>query len=432
MVDVIIIGGGPAASAVGSYLSMKGISNLIIEKENHPRPHVGESLVTSATRIFHEIGFLPTMEKEGFTKKGGASWHEIGGREFAIHFKNYEWENIHQTYSYHVDRSKFDLLLLKNAERLGSQVIQGVAVKQVLFEGDQAVGVKVSMGTTDVNLYAKMIVDASGRGTLLGRQLKSKKNDPIFNQYAVGAWFENVHRGDVEGTLDYVHIYFLPVERGWAWQIPISETITSVGIVVEREVFREFKGDIKAYFEHYSKSNVALTKALMNAKQIREFNTEGDYSYSISNYVGNGYLIVGDAARFVDPIFSSGISIAMYSGKFAADAIENSLATGDFSKEALTPYETKLKSGVSVWYEFIRLYYKLLPLFTHFVQSKKYGVEINKLLQGDVFDRTDVEVLDAMRRYIETVEKTENHIFRKQLSGIPIDEIPETILAESN
>ena len=135
MVDVIIIGGGPAGSAMGSYLSLKGISNLILEKENHPRPHVGESMVTSSTIIFDEIGFLPTMEKEAFVKKGGASWHEPGGREFSIHFEELVREGVHQTYTYHVDRSKFDQLLLKNAERLGSQVVQGVSCKTSLIRG---------------------------------------------------------------------------------------------------------------------------------------------------------------------------------------------------------------------------------------------------------------------------------------------------------
>ncbi len=431
MSDVIIIGGGPAGSSMGSYLSMKGISNMIIEKENHPRPHVGESMVTSSTLVFDEIGLLPTMEKEAFVHKGGASWHEPGGREFAIHFRELVREGIRQDYTYHVDRGKLDLLLLKNAERLGSQVVQGVTVKQILYEGSKAVGVRANFGGKDVDLSAKIVVDASGRNTMIGRQLNMKKNDPIFNQYAVHAWYENVHRGDIEETYDYIHIYFLPVERGWAWQIPINEKITSMGIVVEREVFREFKGDTQAYFDHYINSNVALSKAMQNARQVNEFKTEGDYSYSMSQFVGDGFLLVGDAARFVDPIFSSGVSIALYCGKYASEVIEKALKQGDVSREMLLPFETKLKSGVSVWYEFIRLYYKLLPLFTHFVQSKKYREEIHRLLQGDVFERSEVDVLDAMRRYIEVVEKTENHIFRSQLTNIPIDEIPETILSES-
>jgi FADH2 O2-dependent halogenase len=132
--------------------------------------------------------------------------------------------------------------------------------------------------------------------------------------------------------------------------------------------------------------------------------------------------MIGDAARFVDPIFSSGVSVAMYSARFGAETIRAALESGDFSEDAFKPYERTVRSGVDIWYEFIRLYYKLLPLFTLFIQSE-YRVEILRLLQGEVFNRQDVRVLDVMRRYIEAVEKNENHVFRGQLSDIPIEDI---------
>jgi FADH2 O2-dependent halogenase len=431
MTDVIIIGGGPAGSAMGCYLSKMGIKNLILEKEMHPRAHVGESMVTSTTRIFDEIGFLPFMEKAGFPKKYGASWHEPGGKEFFINFDEFQQPGINQPYTYHVDRSKLDLHLLKHAQELGSEVIQGVSVQKVLLnESQQAVGVQVKFAGQLIDIPAKMVVDASGRGTVLGRQLNTKQSDPIFNQYAVHAWFKNVHRSQNDHTKDFIHIYFLPVERGWAWQIPITDEITSVGIVVEREVFRTFKGNFEEYFNHYVKSNLGLSEALKNAVRVNEFKTEGDYSYSQKSFVGDGYLMIGDAARFVDPIFSSGVSIALYSAKYASEVIKTAFEKNDFSKEILMPYQETLKSGADIWYEFIRLYYKLLPLFTHFIQSKKYRVQILRLLQGEVFNRGEVEVLEAMRNYILKVEKMENHIFHNQLSNIPIDEIPETILAQ--
>jgi len=423
MNDVIIIGGGPAGSAMGCYLSMAGIQNIILESAIHPRPHVGESLVLSTTRVFSDIGFLETMEKEGFIKKYGASWHEPGGREFGINFEPFLQEGINQSYTYHVDRSKFDLYLLKHAEKLGSKVIQGVQVKQVLFdENERACGVLASVAGQEFTIPARFIVDASGRQTLIGRQLGIKRMDPIFNQYAVHAWFENLDRGSGE-TSDWIHIHFLPVERGWAWQIPITETITSVGIVAEREVFRKANKDLEGYFNHYAQSNAALSKALAPSTRINEWKTEGDYSYIMDSFVGNNWLLVGDAARFVDPIFSSGVSIALYSSRFASEVIKQAFAQNDFSKEFLMPYEKKLRSGVSVWYEFIRLYYRLLPLFTHFIQSKKYRGQVKRLLQGDVFDRTEVDVLDAMRQYIEVVEKSESHVLHKALANIQIDDI---------
>lgn len=420
MTDVIIIGGGPAGATLGSYLSLAGIDNIILEQANHPRPHVGESLVTATLVPFKEIGFLETMEREGFIRKYGAAWHAFSGNELAIPFREWPRYGIDQDYTYHVDRRKFDLLLLKHAESLGTKVYQGVRVKQVLFDGQQAVGVRAQVAEAEFDLHAKLVVDASGRQTVLGRQLAIKENDPIFNQYAVHTWFKGVKRSQTE-TADFIHIYFLPAERGWAWQIPITDEITSMGVVTERELFRQSHNDIETFFNTYIQTNPALELALRDAERVTEFSTEGDYSYKMRRFVGNGWMLIGDAARFVDPIFSSGISVALFSAKFASENIMRALETGDFSEAALKPYEERLMSGVSVWYEFIRLYYKLLPLFTHFIQSKEHRTDIQELLQGLVFDRKEVPVLDAMREYIRSVEASENHLFKAHLTSIPID-----------
>jgi 1H-pyrrole-2-carbonyl-[peptidyl-carrier protein] chlorinase len=195
-----------------------------------------------------------------------------------------------------------------------------------------------------------------------------------------------------------------------------------VGVVAEREVFQQFKSESERYFNTYVESNKGLAKAMENAIRVNEFKTEGDYSYILDRFCGNGFLMVGDAARFVDPIFSSGVSVAMHSARFASQTIQAALESGDLSEAAFKPYENTLRAGVDIWYEFIRLYYKLLPLFTLFIQSE-YRVEILRLLQGEVFNREDVRVLNVMRRYIDAVEQNENHVFRKQLSDIPIEDI---------
>jgi flavin-dependent dehydrogenase len=420
MNDVIIIGGGPAGSAMGAFLSKAGIKNLIIDSANHPREHVGESMVTSSTRVFKELGFLETLEREGFVHKYGASWHGFNGAEAAIWFREFPQEGVDQDYTYHGDRSKLDHLMLRHAQSLGSDVYQGVRATEVLFEDGYARGVRVRIGQTETTLPCRMVVDASGRGTLLGRQLKLKENDPIFDQFAVHAWFTNVNRGSKE-TGDFIHIYFLPVERGWCWQIPINDEITSVGIVAEKEVFKEAKLDAEAYFMKYVASNPGLVEAMRGATRINEYKKEGDYSYCMKSFVGNGYVMIGDAARFVDPIFSSGVSIALYSAKYASERIRCAFETGDFSEAMFAPFEQKVRGGIGIWYEFIRLYYKLLPLFTHFIQSKEHRLEVLRLLQGEVYDRKDVPVLDAMRAYIKKVEASDNHIFKSHLSSIPID-----------
>ncbi len=421
MIDVAIIGGGPAGSALGSYLSRAGLSSVIVEKAFHPRPHVGESLVTSTVRTFKDIGFLATMEREGFVRKYGAAWHPMSKHgEFAIEFAEFPQPGVDQDYVYHVDRARFDLLMLQHARQLGSSVLQGVAVKQVLFEDDYATGVRCEVAGETVDIPTRFVVDASGRATILGNQLRLREKDPIFSQFAVYAWFENVERGESR-TADYIHIYFLPATRAWAWQIPITDDITSVGVVAEREVFKQSRQRVEEYFSHHVNTSPDLATAMSVAKRVTDFSAEADYSYSMNRFVGNGWLLVGDAARFVDPIFSSGVSIALESAKSASDTILRCLEAGDVSRSMLQPYEDRIKAGVSIWYEFIRLYYKLMHLFTYFIQSKEHRHQVLQLLQGEVYDRSEAPVLDEMRNLIWKVEKTPGHIWQSYLTDIPID-----------
>lgn len=423
MADVVIIGGGPAGSVLGSYLSKAGVSNTILEKAVFPRAHVGESLVSSTVRIFDEIDFIETMEREGFPRKYGAAWHPTKGRgEFAIRFAEFPQEGVNQDYTYHVERSRFDQLLLEHAADLGSEVRQDVAVRKVLFD-DQGVanGVRVSVGGEISEIPAKMVIDCSGRNTMLGSQLGLRDKDPIFNQFAVHAWFEDIHRGDDAETADFIHIYFLSVERGWAWQIPISDTVTSIGVVAEREVFKQSRQRTEEYFDDLVGTNPGLSKAMAGATRINDFKSEADYSYGMSEFVGDGWMLVGDSARFVDPIFSSGISIAAEAAKAASETIVAALESGDWSREALKPYEDRMKAGVAIWYEFILLYYKLMHLFTYFIDAEEHRLQILQLLQGEVYDRENAPVLDAMREVIRTVEETPGHIWAPSLTDIPID-----------
>lgn len=423
MADVVIIGGGPAGSVLGSYLSMAGVSNAILEKATFPRPHVGESLVSATVRIFDEIGFLPTMESEGFTRKYGAAWRPTKGQgEFSIRFAEFPQEGVNQDYTYHVERGRFDQLLLEHAQGLGSEIVQPATVRKVLFDDDGfASGVAVSINGEDSEIEAKMVIDCSGRNTVLGGQLGLREKDPIFNQFAVYGWFENVHRSENPETSEYIHIYFLPVERGWVWQIPISETVTSVGVVTEREVFKQSKQRKEEFFHELAAMSPGLSDAMKDAQMVDGLHTEADYSYAMSRFVGDGWMLVGDAARFVDPIFSSGISIAAESAKSASQAIIKALESDDLSTQSLQPYEDRVKAGVAIWYEFILLYYKLMHLFTYFIDSKEHRIQVLQLLQGEVYDREDAPVLDAMRETIRKVEETPGHIWQPHLTDIPID-----------
>ena len=418
--DVVIIGGGPAGSVLGCYLASAGIDTVILEKVRHPRPHVGESLVPSTTRIFKEIDFLSTMEKEGFVKKYGAAWHSVArNSEIAIRFSEYRQPGVDQDYTYHVDRGRFDQLLFLHARASGAKVLEDAHVREVHFESGRAVGVTFSANGLKKRLNAHCVVDASGRACVLGTRLRLKQKDPLFDQFAVHSWFQGVRRGTGE-TRDFIHIYFLPVKRGWAWQIPITDKITSMGVVTDKSVFRRSKGRLETWFRETAATSPDLANALRGATRVRPYRPEADYSYSMKRFTGDGFLLIGDAARFVDPIFSSGVSVACYSARFASQVLLEALAERDVTRARLSTYEARLRAGVDIWYEFIRLYYKLMHLFSYFIEDPRYRHQIHQLLQGEVYDRSSAPVLDRMKRVIRTVEKTPGHIWQPFLTDIPV------------
>jgi 1H-pyrrole-2-carbonyl-[peptidyl-carrier protein] chlorinase len=428
--DVIIIGGGPAGSTLGSYLAKSGVECVIFEKEKFPRPHVGESLVASSTLIFQELNLIEKMEAAGFLKKYGAIWtteknkkihsHDWEEVDDAYHmevqFKERVIEGVKQNHTYHVDRAKFDKLLLDHAKELGCEV----------HEECQITNVKIGLDTVLINIHdnqkkeisigGKIVVDASGRNTFLGKKFKWKINDPIFNQFAVHTWFKNYKRSGIEN--DNITIHFLPIANSWIWQIPITEDITSIGIVAQKENFVGKKELVEEYFWETLNTRPEIYKKLKQAKRIREFILEGDYSYAMSDIINDRLLLIGDAARFVDPIFASGISIAMQSSKFASEDIIKALANDKYDKSQFKNYEKRIMQGCKNWHDFITLYYRLNVMFTYFLTKKEYRVEVIKFLQGDVYDDGDPEFLKVMRKFVEDVENNPKHPLHDYLGNL--------------
>jgi FADH2 O2-dependent halogenase len=438
--QVIIIGGGPAGSTLGAYLARAGIDHIIVDQAVHPRRHVGESLVCSTTRIFQDIDFLSTMEQEKFVHKHGALWtHWTDSTEHVIRFREIPELGLTQDYTYHVDRSRFDQLLLKHAARQGSRVIEGARVEKVEFAPDGAAnGVRVSIqnrtaavsetsrgnapgpdavtsAATTSLLRSKLVVDASGRNTVLGSQLRLKRHDALFDQFAVHNWFEGVDRGNPE-TADFIHIHVLNLPRAWVWLIPINSTVTSVGIVTKGADFPKSSESVKQFFDRCIASHPVLARRMANARPLHEFTREGNYSYVMDRFAGDGWLLVGDSARFVDPVFSSGVSVAMESAKRAADAIIAALRQNDVRATAFADYERAIRTGVDIWREFILLYYQLPPLFFDLISRPESRSQLTRLLQGDVYDRATVPILSKMREVIKTVTETASHPWRSQLT----------------
>jgi FADH2 O2-dependent halogenase len=422
--DVGIIGGGPAGASLAAYLAKSGVRCVVFEKDLFPRPHVGESLVPSSTRVFDELGFMDQMETAAFPRKFGAVWtasetghsysHDWDGalNSYAeIRFAERPQSLVNKPYTFHVDRGKFDLLLLQHANALGAAVYEGVKVSEVDFSFPEP-AVRFKMGRKLMHVNVRMVVDASGRQTLLGNQLKLKAMDRVFDQYAIHSWFSGYDRGALAKSStqrDYIYIHFLPIANSWIWQIPITEEITSIGLVTQKKNVAGSKQQREKFFWDSVRSRAAVADALERATQIRNFKEEGDYSYAMNQLCGDRFMLIGDAGRFVDPIFSTGVSIALNSSRFAHVDIISALESNKLSRESFKTFESTISRGTRNWYEFISLYYRLNVLFTYFVSDPRYRMDVLKLLQGDVYDEERPPVLEKMRTIATQVEQNPSH-----------------------
>ena len=439
--DVAIIGGGPAGAGLASYLGRAGVRCVVLEREVFPRAHVGESLVPSSTRVFRDIGFLDTMFRAGFPRKYGAAWtapdqprlmdarwHDLAGGDDLVpssavdlRFGERSQPGVPLDHTWHVDRAVFDHLLLEHAARAGATVHQGAAVRDVAVSAD-GVELAVDTGGRLSSRRARMVVDASGRRTFLGAKMGWKVKDPVFDQFAVHTWFRGYDRtvlapGDPEKQ-DFIYIHFLPAPNAWVWQIPISEDVTSIGVVTQKSAFARRRSEHERFFREQLASRPLFAETLARAEQVRPLKTEGDYSYAMTQIVGDRVVLIGDAARFVDPIFSTGVSIALNSARFASRDILAALESGDFSRSAFSTYESTIRRGTKNWYEFISAYYRLNVLFTAFVNDRRYRLDVLKLLQGDVYDDDAPPVLQRMRDIVSEVERNPRHVFHGLLNEL--------------
>ncbi len=411
--DIGIIGGGPGGAATASYLQKAGLTCVVFEQEHFPRHHIGEALVPASNRVFQDLGLAEKMD-ETFRHKYGLA---LAGPWFPTAYVKYEEHpkpGVEAAHTFHVQRHEFDTMMLQRAEELGAAVYEGARVRNVDFSEPDRPRINYVTSMRERSVNVRMVVDASGRKTLLGNQLKLRVRDEVFDQYAIYTWFEGYERRALVNFEDvyqdeFTFIYYIPVSDSWIWQIPLSNTLTSIGVVTQKKNVAHTRQEREAFFWRCVDMNPQLAQALSTARQVRPFQDEGDYSYAMQQICGDNFLLVGDAARFVDPIFSTGVSIALNSARFASQDIVCAAEKGDFRKQNFQRFETTIRRGMQNWYDLISIYYRLNMVFSMFVANDHYRRQIVKLTQGDVYDEDSPDVIGAMKEFVREVEQNESH-----------------------
>jgi flavin-dependent dehydrogenase len=354
--DVVVVGGGPAGSTVSTFLARKGYRVVVLEKERFPRMHIGESLIPGGVHVLHELGLGPALEEAGFLVKLGAStvWGEDRSM-WTFYFNEVEPEQ-NEGFAYQVWRPQFDEMLLNHSRANGVEVLQPCRATQVLFEAGRAAGVVyVDQEQQQHQIHARYVIDATGQDALLSQTLQTRTWDSFFQNIAVFAYFEGAEH--LPG-IDRNNILIESYENGWFWVIPLHTGWTSVGAVVDRRQFgARSQRNLVQYYNQQIAQTTHTARLLSGARRVTRPTALRDWSYLSSKFWGPGYLSIGDAACFIDPLFSTGVYLAMQSGMLAAAAIHAVEHDGVAPEQAFGYFEREYRADYESLRDVARFFY---------------------------------------------------------------------------
>jgi flavin-dependent dehydrogenase len=397
-----VVGGGPSGTTAATLVAQQGHRVALFERDHFPRFHIGESLIPQTYWILQRLNMLPKMKQSRFVKKYSVQFVSDQGKlSEPFYFWDHKPHESSQTWQ--VRRSEFDLMMLDNAREHGVEVFEGARVHDVLLDGQRATGVKVSVeGSSGIHdVTASVVVDATGQQAMLIDKFKLREWDPVLKKAALWTYWKGAYRdvGKDEGATIVIQVQG---KQGWFWYIPLHDDIVSVGVVAAHDYLFQNRGttDFETiYFQEVARCP-GVQPRIATAERCDIFRAQKEYSYRTKQAAGDGWVLVGDAFGFLDPLYSSGVLLALKSGQLAADAICEGLAKGDVSGAQLGKWEAAYGAGMDRMRRLVCEFYDGFS-FGRFVRKYPHlkGL-VTDVLIGDLF-KDDVDVLwplmDEMR-----------------------------------
>ncbi len=394
--DCIIVGGGPAGSTVAALVAEAGYSTLLLEREEMPRFHVGESLMPESYWIFERLGVLEKMQRSKFVKKFSVQFVSGSGKESQpFFFKEHDPRECSQTWQ--VERADFDNMLFENAREKGADCFDRTRVMDALMKDQRAIGVRLQTGDGDLReIRAKVVVDATGQAAMLASRMGLKQIDPNLKKAAIWSYYKGANREPDEhgGATVILHT---KSKDAWFWYIPLSGDVTSIGLVSNNDYLLKGRGKICEVFEEELVNCPALLNRLTSAKLVDKFHVTKEFSYKTAQHAGDGWVLVGDAFGFIDPIYSSGVYFALKSGEMAADAIVEGMQRDNTSARQLGGWTDEFKSGTKWIRKLVDAYYTNDFSFGAFMkQHPEHQGNLTDLLIGRIFQEGAGHIFDDM------------------------------------
>lgn len=387
--DAIVIGGGPAGSTAATLLAEKGRRVLVLEKDHFPRYHIGESLMPFCYFTLERLGLAEKMNRSNFTKKYSVQFVQTNG-QISQPFYFFQHLDHAASTTWQVWRSEFDQMLLDNAREKGAFVKEGMRVKGTVEEKDTVVGVTAQDADGQLlEFSAPMTIDASGRDSLSMIQRGwRRRDDRMLNKVSIWTYYRGAGRdpGLDEGATT---IAYLP-DKDWFWYIPLPRDMVSVGIVADRKSLFKDSRDPEVIFDREVKNNPWIEDHLITGQRCEPFRMTGEYSYRSSYCSADGLVLIGDAFAFLDPVFSSGVFLALKSGELAADAVDLALSNNDFSAKQFSSYGQKLGTGVEAMRKLVYAFYDHEFSFRDLLRKyPDYRQDLTDCLIGNLFKDFD-------------------------------------------